>query len=165
MPALLFTQAYYGKAEEAVDFYLKVFRNSKRGQLVRYGAGQDPEKEGTVMFSDFMLENQWFAAMDSAQDHKFMFNEAISFMVNCEDQQEIDYYWGKLSAVRESEQCGWLKDKFGVSWQIVPTVLNEMMKDNDRNRARSAAEAMLEMKKLDIAGLESAYQGGNPQTR
>jgi predicted 3-demethylubiquinone-9 3-methyltransferase (glyoxalase superfamily) len=106
-----------------------------------------------------MLENQWFAAMDSAHEHKFAFNEAISLMVNCENQKEIDYYWERLSAVPESEQCGWVKDRFGVSWQIAPTVLEEMMKDDDRAAAKRAAEAMLEMKKLDVAELERAFAG------
>ena len=87
----------------------------------------EPDQEGTIMFADFMLENQWFAAMDSAQAHQFNFNEAISFMVYCDTQEEIDEYWEKLSAVPEAEQCGWLKDGYGVSWQIVPTAMNEMM--------------------------------------
>ena len=109
------------------------------------------------MFGDVLLENQWFAAMDSAREHGYVFNEAISLMVNCENQKEIDYYWEKLSAVPQAEQCGWLKDRFGVSWQITPSVLSKMMKDPDRNRARSATEAMLQMKKFDIAALERAF--------
>jgi predicted 3-demethylubiquinone-9 3-methyltransferase (glyoxalase superfamily) len=161
VPSLMFTEANSGKAEEAVDFYLSVFGNSKRGSLVRYGAGQLPDKEGTIMFSDFMLEDQWFAAMDSARAHGFAFNEAISLMVYCRDQKDIDYYWEKLSAVPKAEQCGWVKDRFGVSWQIVPTVLDEMIKDADRSRAKRATEAMLQMKKFDIAGLERAF-GGAP---
>jgi predicted 3-demethylubiquinone-9 3-methyltransferase (glyoxalase superfamily) len=156
IPSLLFTEQNAGKAEEAIDFYVSVFRNSRRGSLNRYGPRQDPDREGTIAFADFMLENQWFAAMDSAREHGFVFNEAVSLMVNCDDQADIDYYWEKLSAVPESEQCGWLKDRYGVSWQIVPTVLDEMMKDADKNRARSAVEAMLQMKKLDIAALERA---------
>ena len=159
VPSLLFTQQNAGKAEEAVDFYRSVFKNTKLGSRVRYGADQPSEKEGTVMFSDFVLENQWFAAMDSAQKHDFIFNEAVSLIVNCRDQKEIDHYWKKLSAVRAAEQCGWLKDRFGVSWQIVPTVLGQMMKDADPSRARRATEAMLQMKKLDIAELERAYAG------
>jgi predicted 3-demethylubiquinone-9 3-methyltransferase (glyoxalase superfamily) len=108
-----------------------------------------------------MLENQWFAAMDSGHEHDWAFNEAISLMVMCEDQDEIDYYWTRLSAVPESEQCGWVKDRYGVSWQIAPSVLEEMMKDPDRDRARRAAEAMLNMKKLDIAALERAFDEGH----
>ena len=159
VPSLMFTEQHAGKAEEAVDFYLSVFRNSQRGELYRYGPDQAPDREGTVMFSDFMLENQWFAAMDSAQKHGFVFNEAVSLIVYCEHQQDLDYYWERLSAVPEAEQCGWLKDRYGVSWQIVPRVLDEMMKDDDQPRARRVTEAMLEMKKLDIAALEEAHAG------
>jgi predicted 3-demethylubiquinone-9 3-methyltransferase (glyoxalase superfamily) len=157
LPAMLFTGKNYGKAEEAIKFYLSVFRGSRMGTLVRYGPGQPGEKEDAVAFADFMLENQWFVANESAQDHNFEFNEAVSLMVHCEDQREIDEYWKKLSAVPEAEACGWVKDRYGVSWQIVPTVLGEMMKDPDRDRARHAAEAMLKMKKLDIGELERAY--------
>jgi predicted 3-demethylubiquinone-9 3-methyltransferase (glyoxalase superfamily) len=157
VPALMFTEKNAGKAEEAIDFYLSVFPNSKRGSLARYGADQPPDKEGTIAFADFMLQNQWFAAMDSARTHGFAFNEAISLMVNCRDQKEVDYYWEKLSAVPEAEQCGWVKDRFGVSWQIVPTVLDAMMRDPDKRRAKRATEAMLQMKKLDIAALQQAY--------
>src|SRR5262249_60833866 len=127
IPFLLFVGDVYGKAEQASDFYLSIFRHSKRGAIVRYGAGQAPDKEGAVMFTDFMLEGQWFAAMDSAHEHKFKFNEAISFMVNCDTQEEFDYYW-KLSAVPQAEQCGWLKDKFVLSWQVVPTGLDETIR-------------------------------------
>lgn len=157
LPSLMFTKRNYGKAEEAIKFYLSVFRGSRMGALVRYGPDQPPEKEEAVAFADFMLENQWFVAMESAREHNFEFNEAISLLVHCEDQQEIDAYWKRLSAVPESEQCGWVKDRFGVSWQIVPTVLGEMMKDPDQGRAKRATEAMLGMKKLDIAELERAY--------
>ncbi len=156
VPSLMFTGTNAGRAEEAVDFYLSVFKNSKRGQLARYGAGQAPDKEGTIAFADFRLENQWLAAMDSAREHGFTFNEAVSLMVFCEDQKEIDYYWGKLSAVPQAEQCGWAKDRFGVSWQITPVALHRLMKDPDKRRARRVTEAMLQMKKFDIAALERA---------
>jgi len=157
IPSMLFVGKNVGRAEEAIDFYVSVFRDSERGSLSRYGPNQAPDKEGTIMFGDFMLEKQWFAAMDSAREHNFTFSEAVSLMVNCENQKEIDYYWERLSAVPESEQCGWVKDRFGVSWQIAPTVLEEMMKDDDRGAAKRAAEAMLKMKKLDIAELERAF--------
>jgi predicted 3-demethylubiquinone-9 3-methyltransferase (glyoxalase superfamily) len=157
LPSLMFTKKNYGKGEEAIKFYLSVFRGSTMGTLVRYGRNQPPEKEEAVAFADFMLENQWFVAMESALEHNFEFNEAISLIVHCEDQEEIDAYWKRLSAVPESEQCGWVKDRYGVSWQIVPTVLGEMMKDPDQSRAKRATEAMLGMKKLDIAELERAY--------
>ena len=123
----------YGKAEEASDFYLSVFKNAERGELVHYPAGMEPDKEGGDVHA-FKLEGQWFAAMDSAHQHDFAFNEAISLMVYCNDQAELDYYWEKLSAVPQAEQCGWLKDKFGVSWQIVPTMMVEMMNDQDPER-------------------------------
>lgn len=152
IPSLLFVGDNYGKAEEAVRFYLSVFKNSKLGNMIHYGPGQEPNKEGTVMFSDFMLENNWFAAMDGGGKHDFKFNEAISFMVSCKDQKEIDYYWNKLSAVPESEQCGWLKDKFGVSWQIVPQEMDELMKKSPEK----VTQAFLKMKKFDIETLRKA---------
>lgn len=158
-PSLLFTGDVYGKAEEAINFYLSVFKESKMGRVVHYGAGQEPNKEGTVMFADFKLQDLWFAAMDGAGDHKFAFNEAVSFIVNCENQEEIDYYWEKLSAVPESEQCGWLKDKFGVSWQIVPAVMNEMMENGTAEQIARVTKAFLNMKKFDISELERAYEG------
>jgi predicted 3-demethylubiquinone-9 3-methyltransferase (glyoxalase superfamily) len=159
IPFLLFVGDVYGKAEEASDFYLSIFTHSKRGAITRYGAGQPPDKEGAVMFSDFMLEGQWFAAMESAHAHNFKFNEAISFMVNCDTQKEIDYYWEKLSAVPEAEQCGWLKDKFGLSWQIVPTEMESMMRDGTAEQIARLTQAFLEMKKFDLAELRKAYQG------
>src|SRR5262245_21181275 len=158
IPSLLFVGDAYGKAEEASDFYLSIFTDSKRGTIVRYGAGQAPDKEGAVMFTDFTLESQWFAAMDSAHEHKFKFNEAISFMVNCATQKEIDYYWEKLSAVPGAEQCGWLKDKFGLSWQVVPTEMGEMMRDGTREQIAGLTRAFLNMKKFDLSELRKAYR-------
>lgn len=158
-PYLMFVGDVYGKAEEATDFYISIFKDSKRGQLVHYPAGMEPDKEGAVMFTDFMIEGQWFAAMESAHEHKFAFNEAISFMVYCNDQSEIDYYWGKLSAVPQAEQCGWLKDKYGVSWQVVPTAMDQMMQDQDPERAARVTQAFLKMKKFDLAELQRAYEG------
>lgn len=159
IPSLMFTGAMCGKAEEASDFYLSIFRNAERGRIVRYPAGTEPDKEGTVMFTDFMLENQWFAAMDSAWEHKFSFNEAISFMMNCGTQEEIDRYWKTLSAVPEAEQCGWLKDRYGLSWQIVPAMMNEMMRSKDPGKIFRVTRAFLKMKKFDISELEKAYAG------
>lgn len=172
VPSMLFVSETCDKAEEATDFYLDVFKNApyanvdeiKRGNLVRYPAGP-PEggganKEGSIMFTDFMLNNTWFTAMDgSSQMHKFAFNEAISFIVNCKDQTEIDYYWEKLSAVPESEQCGWLKDKYGLSWQIVPTIMNEMMSSGTPEQINRVTQAFLPMKKFDISKLQEAYEG------
>lgn len=111
------------------------------------------------MFTDFMLENQWFAAMDSAHEHNFAFNEAISFIVYCDTQEEIDYYWNKLSAVPEAEQCGWLKDKYGLSWQIVPAVMDKMMQDQDPERLARVTQAFLKMKKFNLPALQRAYEG------
>ncbi len=156
IPSLLFTQDNAGNAEAAINFYVSVFRNSRIGGFNRYPAGVPDEKEGTIAFGDLMLENQWFAAMDSAREHDFVFNEAVSLMVLCDNQNDIDYYWEKLSAVPQAEQCGWLKDRYGVSWQIAPRVLGKLIKDPDAVRARRAAEAMLQMKKFDIAELERA---------
>lgn len=156
MPALLFTQDACGKAEAAADYYLSVFKNAKRGTTARYGAGMEPDKEGTIMFSDFTLNDQWFVAMDSAHDHKFTFNEAVSFIINCDSQEEIDYYWKALSAVPESEQCGWVKDQFGISWQITPSNMNELMKGATPEETQRKTQAMLSMKKIDIEALRSA---------
>ena len=159
VPSLLFVEDVCGKAEQASAFYLSVFRNSKRGELARYPAGMEPDTEGAVMFTDFTLEGQWFAAMDSAREHGFGFNEAVSFIVNCADQGEIDYYWEKLSAVPEAEQCGRLKDRFGLSWQIVPATMDAMMQDGDRAKVDRVTEAFLTMKKFDLAALQTAYDG------
>jgi len=159
VPSLLFTKAVCGKAEEASDMYLSLFKNTKRGTMVRYPAGREPDKEGTVMFTDFALEGQWFVAMDSAHEHDFSFNEAISFLVHCTTQEEIDYYWNKLSAIPESEQCGWLKDAYGVSWQVVPTVMGTIMESGDTAKIARVTKAFLEMKKFDIATLLKAAEG------
>lgn len=159
VPALLFVGDVCGKAEEATDFYLSVFTESTRGGIAHYPAGMEPDKESTVMFTDFTLAGQWFAAMDSARMHDFTFNEAVSLIVNCENQEEIDYYWEKLSAVPESEQCGWLKDKYGISWQIVPTRMDEMLGSGTEEQRARVTQAFLPMKKLEIAALERAYAG------
>jgi predicted 3-demethylubiquinone-9 3-methyltransferase (glyoxalase superfamily) len=158
-PLIMFVGDKAGRAEEAIDFWLSVFRDSKRGETARYGAGAEPDREGTIMFADFMLENQWFAAMDSAHAHAFDFNEAVSFMVSCEDQGEIDYYWERLSAVPESEQCGWLKDRFGLSWQIVPANLQQMLGQGSAEQQARLTQAFLKMKKFDLAKLDEVYEG------
>lgn len=157
IPSLMFVGKVCGKAEEAINFYLTVFKDSKKGVTARYSKGMEPDKEGTLMFADFMLENQWFTAMDSAREHLFAFNEAVSLMVFCDSQEEIDYYWERLSAVPEAEQCGWLKDKYGVSWQVTPTMLHEMMKNGTREQIDRVTQAFLPMKKFDIAKLKEAY--------
>jgi predicted 3-demethylubiquinone-9 3-methyltransferase (glyoxalase superfamily) len=159
MPSILFVGRNCGKAEEAINYYLSVFRNSKQGNLIYYSTGQEPDKEGTIMFADFMLENYWLAAMDSAREHNFAFNEAISFMVYCDEQKEVDYYWKKLSAVPEAEQCGWLKDKYGLSWQIVPSIMDEMMRSGTKEQIARVTHAFLKMKKFDLTALQGAYEG------
>ena len=158
VPSLMFVGAVCGKAEEATDFYLSIFNNTRRGIIARYPKGMAPEKEGMIMFTDFMIENQWFAAMDSGREHKFTFNEAISLMVSCDNQKEIDYYWEKLSAVPQAEQCGWLKDKYGLSWQIVPADMEEMMRRGTKEQMARVTQAFLKMKKFDLAELQKAYQ-------
>lgn len=159
IPSLLFVQEKCGLAEEAMNFYLSVFKESKLGSLVKYPAGREPDKEGSVMFADFKLLDTWFTVMDSAHEHQFEFTAAISFMVHCADQAEIDYYWEKLSAVPQAEQCGWLQDKYGVSWQIVPNRMDEMMRDGTPEQIKRLTDAFLDMKKFDLAALEAAYQG------
>jgi predicted 3-demethylubiquinone-9 3-methyltransferase (glyoxalase superfamily) len=155
-PTLMFVGDTCGKAEEAIRFYASVFRNSKVGEILRYGPNEPPDKDGTIKHASFFLEGQGFAAMDSAHPHDFSFNEAVSLIVSCKTQEEIDYYWEKLSAHPESEQCGWLKDAYGFSWQIVPTIMEELMGNGDPTIARRVTEAFLGMKKFDIAELRSA---------
>jgi len=159
IPSLMFIGDNAGKAEEATDFYLSIFKDSKRGIISRYPKGMEPDKEGSVMFTDFTLAGQWFAAMDSAHKHEFAFNEAVSLLVNCENQEEIDYFWEKLSADPKAEQCGWLKDKYGVSWQISPTVMGELMQKGTQEQIDRVTQAFLPMKKIDIASLEKAFDG------
>lgn len=145
IPSLMFSGENTNRAEEAANFYISVFENSRVGEVARYQEDTGPAKAGSVMFADLMLENQWFAVMDSGVEQNFTFNEAVSFAVECKDQEEIDRLWGLLSAVPESEQCGWCKDKYGVSWQIVPANMAELMEKP------GAYVKMMEMKKLVIA--------------
>jgi predicted 3-demethylubiquinone-9 3-methyltransferase (glyoxalase superfamily) len=159
VPFLMFTGERAGRAKEAIGFYTSVFNDARRGVEAPYGPGMEPDREGTLMFADFMLENQWFAAMDSAHEHNFAFNEGISLLINCETQAEIDAYWEKLSADPESEQCGWLKDRFGVSWQVSPTALDRMMSEGSREQVDRVTQAFLPMKKLDLAEIQRAYEG------
>jgi len=156
IPALMFTGSKYGKAEEAVGFYKTVFKNSQAGALHRYPSGITNNQEGTVMFADFKLEDTWFAAMDSGYEHGFDFNEAISFLIPCMDQAEIDRYWEQLSAVPEAEQCGWLKDKFGLSWQISAAEIAMVFRDGTPEEQVRVTKALLPMKKIEIALLLKA---------
>jgi predicted 3-demethylubiquinone-9 3-methyltransferase (glyoxalase superfamily) len=162
-PSLMFVGEVCGKAEEAIKFYTSVFRHSEIGPILRYGKGEEPDEEGTIKHAAFMLEGQGFAAMDSAHGHEFAFNEAISLIVDCDTQADIDHYWHNLSAVPEAEQCGWLKDRYGVSWQVVPSSMEEMMRNGSKEQIARVTEAFLKMKKFDIAELERAFKGQQPQ--
>jgi predicted 3-demethylubiquinone-9 3-methyltransferase (glyoxalase superfamily) len=150
------------EGEDAAKFYTEIFENSRIGRISRYGeVGRDVHGRppGSVMTVEFELDGQRFTALNGGP--AFKFNEAISFQVNCETQKEVDYYWEKLSAGGDpkAQQCGWLKDRYGVSWQVVPTVLADLMTDRDTARAGRAMAALLKMKKLDIEGLKRAAEG------
>ena len=146
-----------GNAEEAMHFYVSVFKNSKLGTITRYGdAGPGPK--GTVITGTFQIDGQNFYALNGGP--QFKFSSAISFFVNCETQQEVDELWEKLSAGGETMQCGWLKDKFGITWQIIPTILGELLHGKDAKKSQSAMKAMMQMTKLDIAKLKQAYDQG-----
>ena len=147
------------QAEEAVNFYTSIFENSKIGSAARYdeeGSKAAGRPKGSVMTVAFQLAGQDFVALNGGP--VFKFTEAVSFVVNCESQKEVDHFWEKLSAGGEEVQCGWLKDKFGLSWQVVPTVLSEMLQDKDAQKAKRVMAAMLKMKKIDIAELWRAYE-------
>ena len=142
-------------AEEAMNFYISTFKNSKVVSVTRYGeAGPGPK--GTVMTAKFELDGQEFVALNGGP--QFTFSEAISFVVNCKTQQEVDELWEKLSAGGNKSRCGWLKDKYGLSWQVVPTVLPEMLQDKDAAKSKKVMEAMLQMDKIDIETLQRAYR-------
>jgi predicted 3-demethylubiquinone-9 3-methyltransferase (glyoxalase superfamily) len=146
------------QAEEAVSFYVSIFKNSKVGNITRYDeevAKASGQPAGSVMTIDFQLEGQDFIALNGGP--QFKFTEAVSFMVNCETQEEVDEFWKKLSEGGEEGPCGWLKDKYGLSWQIVPTVLGEMLQDKDAEKAKRVMKAMLQMSKIDIRTLKQAY--------
>ena len=158
IPSMMFVGENYGKAREAGEFYLSLFESSEPGLFVTYPPEMTSEKEGAVMFSDFRLGETWLTANDSAYDHKFQFNEAFSFILNCSSQEMIDYYWSRLSAVPEAEACGWLKDQFGVSWQILPGELNTMMDQGNDEQKQAVTKAFLDMKKIDLPRLRDVYK-------
>lgn len=143
-----------GNAEEAVNYYTSIFKNSKVTNVARYGEGPHGEK-GKVMTMEFQLEGLTFTALNGGPEYKF--SQAISFLVNCETQAEVDHLWEKLSAGGEVQQCGWLLDKFGLAWQIVPTLLGKLLSDQDPVKANRVMQAMLQMVKLDMAKLQQAY--------
>lgn len=155
-PVFLFANEQFGRAKEAIDFYTSVFPDSEVDGILKN------EKDGSVLHAQFRLSGLVFMIMDSGINHDFNFNEAISHVVFCDSQEEVDYYWSKLSegGNPDARQCGWLNDKFGVFWQVVPRALPEMLLDKDEDRVKRVTAALLKMKKLDIAELEKAYNGG-----
>ncbi len=152
---------YDDKAEEAAKFYCSIFKNSRVGSVTRYegeGAKASGRPAGSVMTVEFELEGQKFVGLNGGPHFKF--TEAVSFVVNCETQEEVDYFWGKLTADGGAEsQCGWLKDKYGLSWQVVPTILPKLFQNKDPEKTQRVMKAMLQMKKIDIATLKEAAEG------
>jgi predicted 3-demethylubiquinone-9 3-methyltransferase (glyoxalase superfamily) len=146
-----------GKAGEAMNFYTSIFRNSKIGSVTRYGE-TGPGQKGTVMSATFQLDGQEFIALNGGP--MFTFSPAISFFVNCETQAEVDDLWEKLSEGGEKQRCGWLKDKYGVSWQVIPSALGKMLQDNDAEKSKRVMNALLQTNKIDIKSLEQAYEQG-----
>lgn len=155
IPSLMFIHQNYCKAKEAMEFYVSVFKDGKVEYTYPYPEGSN-EMDGALAHAQFDLFGQKFIAMDSGYDHKFDFTGAVSFMVNCETQKEIDEYWEKLSSDPGAEQCGWLRDKYGLSWQIVPNYMNSMLDSDDKEAVGRAMKAMFGMKKINIAGLKEA---------
>jgi predicted 3-demethylubiquinone-9 3-methyltransferase (glyoxalase superfamily) len=145
-----------GEAEEATNFYVSIFKNSKITRISRFGEG-GPAPKGTVMSTSFQLEGQDFIALNGGP--QFTFTPAISLFVNCETQAEVDELWQKLSEGGKQERCGWLKDKYGLSWQIIPTILGKLLQDPDPVKSKRAMAAMLQMDKIDIQGLQKAHDG------
>lgn len=161
-PCLMFTGAQCGRAEEAMQHYTEIFADSGIESITRWEAGEQPNAEGTVKHAIFSLAGQEFRAMDSAFDHDFTFNEAVSLQVSCDTQEEIDHYWNRLADGGDpaARRCGWLKDRFGVSWQVVPTALPDMLRDPDPLRVARVTQAFLQMKKFDLGVLRRAFDGG-----
>lgn len=157
VPSLMFTGKVAGKAEDAFKLYLKVFKPSKRGAAARYPKG-GPDA-GTLMYSDWRLNGQWLAAMDSAAEHTFAFDEGVSLVVPCRTQRELDAFARKLSADPKFDQCGWVKDKWGVSWQIWPTAMGEMLTKGTRAQVDRVTQAFMPMKRYDLAALKKAFAG------
>lgn len=158
VPSIMFIGDLYERAEEAINFYTSIFNNSHIDYIFRYDTNAAPNREWTVAHAGFTLEWQNFNIMENAFQHGFAFNEGISLIINCDDQEQIDYYWEKLSADSSAEQCGWLKDKYGVSWQVNPTIMSEMMASKDPAKIARVTQAFLQMKKFDIATLKRAYE-------
>jgi predicted 3-demethylubiquinone-9 3-methyltransferase (glyoxalase superfamily) len=153
-PCLLFTGDQYGRAEEAIDHYSAVFREVKIDGILRYGPTEAPDQEGKIKHAQFSLNDYKMMIMESAHGHKFGFSEGVSLTINCDTQEAIDHYWYKLTEGGAESMCGWLKDRFGVSWQVVPTLLGKIM--SDPNKAGKAAKAFMSMRKLDIEQIVQA---------
>ena len=157
-PALLFVDDLSGRAEEAIDFYIPRFDHSRLTQIERYSEGE-PGKEGSVKFASYALDGQQFIAMDAPGEHGFAFSPAVSYMVNCKDQVEVDRFWGNLSDGGTAGRCGWLTDRFGISWQIVPSRFTELMKSGDGKKIDNMMKALMPMTKLEMDKLQTAYDG------
>lgn len=149
---------YAGTAKEAIELYTSLFENSKIETASYYETKENMRKDDLLQYATFTLAGQKFSAMDTIKEHEFKFNEAFSILVNCDTQEEIDFLWDKLSAIPEAEECGWLKDRFGVSWQISPSILEKMMDTKDEAQKQRVTDAFLKMKKMDIAELKKAFE-------
>lgn len=158
-PNFLFSRDVCGRAEEAIKYYTEIFDNSEIGIISKYADGEAKTSKAKINYGAFKLEGIDFSAMDNGFESEFSFNEAFSLIINCKNQEEIDYFWQKLSAVPEAEECGWVKDKFGVSWQIVPTIMSEMLSSGSREQINRLTETFLKMKKFDLEVLKKAYDG------
>jgi predicted 3-demethylubiquinone-9 3-methyltransferase (glyoxalase superfamily) len=157
-PFLMFTGEQYGRAEEAVRFYTSLFKNAGIVHLKHHDAAANGQAH-TVEWAAFHLDNRAFMASENNAEHSFGFSGAVSFYVNCDSQAEVDHFWQALSAVPEAEQCGWLQDRYGIMWQIIPEAMGALLSDPDAEKSGRAMAAMLEMKKIDVAALERAYAG------
>ncbi|KHD36631.1 3-demethylubiquinone-9 3-methyltransferase [Clostridium acetobutylicum] len=158
-PSLLFSGSVTGKAEEAMEFYTSIFENSEITFINRYAEGEAKAKNAKINFASFKLNNTNFSAGDNGFDTNYSFNESFSLIINCKNQSEIDYYSEKLSHVPEAEQCGWVKDKYGISWQIIPRSMNEILSSGTKEEIKRVTDAFLKMKKFDIDALEKAKRG------
>jgi predicted 3-demethylubiquinone-9 3-methyltransferase (glyoxalase superfamily) len=158
VPSLMFTEPVAGKANEALDFYTSVFKDGQRGTTAPRPQDMGPDKAGSLMYADFFVDNTWLAAMDSAHPHGFGFNDSVSLLIACETQEEIDELWSALSAGGQPGQCGWLKDKYGVSWQVASTVMMEAFKNGSREQIDRVVQAFMGMQKVDAAALKKAYE-------
>lgn len=158
LPAFLFVNDQFGNAQEAIEFYCSLFKDSKTQYVVKFDENK-PTLKDKIQYTEFTLANQLFIAMESPEDHDFGFNEAFSFVIHCENQDEVDYYWNSFINLGGQEgQCGWLKDKFGISWQVIPKLLVQLLNDSDKQKADRVMNAMMKMKKIECSKLEEAHK-------